>query len=107
MVTFIEGNYPSNLGETTKKAKLFLLMDVLEHIEDPRPIVENIVLAASTGAYFVVTVPADQDLWSAHDEAVGVRRHDDSFAARRSCGVAGTGSGRAEPAMQRGRQARG
>ena len=71
MVTFIEGNYPSNLGETTKKAKLFLLMDVLEHIEDPRPIIEDIVLAASTGAYFVVTVPADQDLWSAHDEAVG------------------------------------
>ena len=31
-------------------------------------------------------------------------RHDDSLAARRSLGVAGVGSDRAEPAMQRGEQ---
>ena len=31
-------------------------------------------------------------------------RHDDSLAARRSLGVAGVGSERAEPAMRRGEQ---
>ena len=46
------------------------------------------------------------------DGAIGARttrssalgRHDDSLAARRSLGVAGVGSDRAEPAMQRKRR---
>ena len=46
------------------------------------------------------------------DGAIGARttrsaalgRHDDSLAARRSLGVAGVGSDRAEPAMRRGEQ---
>ena len=36
-----------------------------------------------------------------HDESAALGRHDDSLAARRSLGVAGVGSERAEPAMRR------
>lgn len=71
MVRFLEGIYPLDLGETTREAKLFLIMDVVEHLENPRVMLENIVASASVGAYFLVTVPADPTLWSAHDIAVG------------------------------------
>ena len=50
--------------------------------------------------------------WACVDGAIGARktksaalgRHDDSLAARRSLVVAGVGSDKTEPAMQRGEQ---
>ena len=56
---------------------MFLLMDVLEHVEDDFAMFSELLAAASPGAYFLVTVPADEALWSEHDESFGhYRRYD-------------------------------
>jgi hypothetical protein len=56
---------------------LFLLTDVLEHIEDDRAMFSELVAAARPGCYFLLTVPADPALWSEHDESFGhFRRYD-------------------------------
>jgi hypothetical protein len=58
-----------NLGDLSEKeADLVLLLDVLEHIEEPASYLREVVadhLAA--GAWVVVTVPAFQALFSQHD----------------------------------------
>lgn len=76
-VSFIQGFAPQDLGDVAAEAKLFLLMDVLEHVEDDFALLSNLFAAASPGAYFLVTVPADMALWSPHDVAFGhYRRYD-------------------------------
>ncbi len=50
---------------------LVLLMDVLEHVEDPVGLLGEYVQAARPGATFFITVPAHQWLWSDHDVYLG------------------------------------
>ena len=65
------------MGELAKLAQLFLLTNVLEHIEHDRAMFGELVAAANPGCYFLVTVPADPSLWSQHDESFGHwRRYD-------------------------------
>jgi SAM-dependent methyltransferase len=55
---------------------LVVAFDVLEHIEDDKAAVAGILEALRPGGTFLVAVPADPGLWSAHDDAVGhVRRY--------------------------------
>ena len=55
---------------------LVVAFDVLEHLEDDVSAAKGIFNALRPGGLFVVAVPADPKLWSAHDEAVGhVRRY--------------------------------
>jgi SAM-dependent methyltransferase len=55
---------------------LVVAFDVLEHLDDDRAAVEGIVRALRPGGTFLVAVPCDPRLWSAHDVAVGhVRRY--------------------------------
>lgn len=55
---------------------LILALDVLEHIADPQPIVAELTRRLRPGGLFVVTVPAFQQLWTAHDEMnAHVRRY--------------------------------
>lgn len=53
---------------------LFLLMDVLEHIEDDREIFLSVFKHCSPGGYLFVTVPAMEWLWSGHDFYLGHKR---------------------------------
>lgn len=54
-----------------------LAFDVLEHIEDDAGAVAQVRRVLRPGGAFLVAVPVDMSLWSAHDEAVGhVRRYD-------------------------------
>ena len=46
-------------------------MDVLEHVQEDRAMLMSIVAASQPGAYFLITVPAEPELWSPHDSAVG------------------------------------
>jgi 2-polyprenyl-3-methyl-5-hydroxy-6-metoxy-1,4-benzoquinol methylase len=46
---------------------IYLMTDVLEHIENDFSFLEMIVNKASSGSKFVITVPAHQSLWSQHD----------------------------------------
>src|SRR3954454_8212112 len=55
---------------------LVVAFDVLEHIEDDDAAVACVRRALRPGGRFVVAVPCDPKLWSAHDEAVAhVRRY--------------------------------
>jgi len=45
-----------------------ILMDVIEHLDNDREAVENAIRSVKTGGYLLVTVPADPNLWSRHDE---------------------------------------
>lgn len=76
-VRFICGKAPEALGDAAAEADLFLLMDVLEHVPDDFWMLSEILAAAKPGAQVLITVPADNQLWSPHDEAFGhYRRYD-------------------------------
>jgi SAM-dependent methyltransferase len=78
---FIQGAVPEALDELAGRADGFLLMDVLEHIEDDRLFLRKLVSMAMPGALFLITVPALPELWSPHDVALGHHRRytDDSL----------------------------
>ncbi len=58
-------------------AGLVVAFDVLEHIEDDAAAVAEIARILRPGGTFLVAVPADMRLWSAHDVAVDhVRRYE-------------------------------
>jgi trans-aconitate methyltransferase len=74
---FLVGRAPGDLGDLLPQARMFLLMDVLEHLADDFAGLSELVDAAPAGSYFLVTVPADPSLWSEHDESFGhYRRYD-------------------------------
>ena len=58
-------------GSDGLDADLYLLMDVLEHVENDGAFLAGIVAAAPRNARFVISVPAFDFLWSAHDEYLG------------------------------------
>jgi SAM-dependent methyltransferase len=70
-VQFLTGLAPEDLGALATQAKLFLLMDVLEHVEDDFAMLSSLLSAAAPGCHFLLTVPADDSLWSEHDESFG------------------------------------
>jgi SAM-dependent methyltransferase len=45
-----------------------LLLDVLEHVEDDRAELGSVAAALAPGGKVVITVPANPDVWSDHDE---------------------------------------
>jgi SAM-dependent methyltransferase len=77
-----ERGIPVLRGDATKlplapeTLDLVLAYDVLEHIEDDATAAKEILELLRPGGVFLVAVPCDPSLWSAHDEAVGhVRRY--------------------------------
>ena len=54
-----------------EQAGAFVLLDVLEHIEHDAPFLAAWVAAAAPGSWIIITVPADPNLWTGHDEAFG------------------------------------
>lgn len=45
-----------------------LSLDVIEHVDDDRQLVEHLFSVVKPGGHLIVTVPAFQALWSQHDE---------------------------------------
>ena len=62
--------------ETPDRIDVVLLLDVLEHIRDDRVFLESLYKSGRVheGTLFIVTVPAFQQLFSAHDEMLGHHR---------------------------------
>ncbi len=57
--------------------RLFLLMDVIEHIEEDKTFLSQVVDAMEPDDHLLLTVPADMSLWSEHDVSFGhYRRYD-------------------------------
>ena len=76
-VEFLVGRAPEDLGDTMHQARLFLLMDVLEHAPDDFALFSQLLAAARPESCFLITVPADESLWSQHDVSFGhYRRYD-------------------------------
>jgi SAM-dependent methyltransferase len=81
--TFICGQAPEGIRSWLSRSSVVLLTDVLEHVPDDFGMLESIVQACPEGSQLVLTVPADMQLWSPHDESFGhYRRYDlDNFSA--------------------------
>ena len=47
---------------------LIVALDVLEHLEDPQPAMAILRARLRPGGWFVATVPAFNELWTAHDD---------------------------------------
>lgn len=76
-VQFICGMAPDDLGELMDQVRLVLLTDVLEHVPDDFEMLSKLWKAAAPGCLFLITVPADERLWSPHDEShAHYRRYD-------------------------------
>lgn len=64
------------LGDATRlpfedgQFDLVTMLDVLEHVEDDKAALQEIHRILKPGGAFVLSVPAYQKLWSAHDEAL-------------------------------------
>ncbi|QMU59202.1 MAG: methyltransferase domain-containing protein [Boseongicola sp.] len=59
---------------TKSDADLVLLMDVLEHVDDDVALLKEYWDKAASGTVFILTVPAFEFLWSAHDDYLEHRR---------------------------------
>lgn len=76
-VEFLHGFAPDGLGEVVHDVDVLLLTDVLEHVPDDFRLLSELLAVVPVGAHLIVTVPADEALWSPHDEAFGhYRRYD-------------------------------
>lgn len=58
-------------------ARFVTLLDVLEHQEDDRSFLEDLVAKMQRGSMLLLTVPAEQKLWSQWDVALGHHRRYD------------------------------
>jgi SAM-dependent methyltransferase len=68
---------PFPLEEIPNQTRMFLLLDVLEHVPDDTALLAAIASMCRTGDQVLLTVPADMALWSPHDIAYGhYRRYD-------------------------------
>ncbi len=87
-VEFLTGRAPQALGDRMRDVRLLLLMDVLEHVADDFALLSELLAATLPGALVLLTVPADESLWSPHDESFGhYRRYDRSRLERLWAGV--------------------
>lgn len=81
LIVTLKKNHPCNLQLYTSikefhnsgKTDIILLMDVLEHVEDPNGLVWQILSHPSitSSTVFIITVPAYQTLFSQHDYELG------------------------------------
>ena len=76
-VTFLHGVALEGLGDLAGDADAFLLMDVLEHVEDDRGLLAEVVGSLRPGGHILITVPADMRLWTEHDVSHGHHRRYD------------------------------
>ena len=76
-IEFLHGFAPQDCAGALASASLVLLTDVLEHVSDDFALFSELLAATRPGTYFLITVPADESLWSPHDESFGhYRRYD-------------------------------
>ena len=80
---FRHGCMPDDLRDVAPRTGLYLLMDVLEHVEDDHAFLSDLISLARSSAHILITVPACPELWSRHDVTAGhLRRYDpDSFTS--------------------------
>jgi len=68
---FIQGVAPRDIATDLKVADAVLLLDVLEHAEEDRQLICDLLSAMKPGAFLLIMAPADPKLWSPHDKGFG------------------------------------
>ena len=74
---------PEMRGVPERHYDLVAALDVIEHLEDDRAAIESIARRLKPGRKFLMTVPAHQWMWSAHDVANHHQRRYSHAALRR------------------------
>lgn len=64
---FLSGHLPDNIPVAAGSVDLICLFDVLEHVSEDEASLETMRRLLKPGGKIVLTVPAHQWLWSAHD----------------------------------------
>lgn len=68
---------PQAMTRLLGAADLVMLLDVLEHVPDDYLLLSQVLADMQPGAHLLITVPADETLWSEHDVSFGhFRRYD-------------------------------
>jgi SAM-dependent methyltransferase len=76
---FVTGRVPDSVPDESAQASAYLLMDVAEHVPDDFLLISTLLAALRPGGHLLMTVPADETLWSEHDVSFGhFRRYDPS-----------------------------
>ena len=76
-IRFICGSASEGLSPPCDQASVYLLMDILEHVRDDFLLLSQVLSSVRPGAHVLITVPAEPNLWSAHDVSFGhYRRYD-------------------------------
>jgi SAM-dependent methyltransferase len=73
-VTLHQGRCPEDLASLQQRFDLVCLFDVLEHIENDQGALSALRACLKPGGRILISVPAYQWLWSAHDESLHHRR---------------------------------
>ena len=68
------GDFRDALAKKWQQLDAVILADVLEHVEDDRNFLRNIISCLKDNALIVITVPAHSFLWSNHDVSLGHKR---------------------------------
>jgi SAM-dependent methyltransferase len=82
---------PELAGVPDRTYHLIALLDVLEHVDGDRAALESIARKLAPGGRILVTVPAYQWMWSAHDLAHHHKRRYSKRSLRRVAEAAGLG----------------
>lgn len=80
---------PELAGVPDRAYDLIALLDVLEHVDGDKAALESIAAKLAPGGRILVTVPAYQWMWSAHDLAHHHKRRYSKRALRAVAGAAG------------------
>jgi SAM-dependent methyltransferase len=70
-VQFTCGFAPDAFGQAERAADVMLAMDVMEHVADDFLFASSQLAVLEPGRHLLVTVPADETLWSPHDVNFG------------------------------------
>jgi SAM-dependent methyltransferase len=70
-VRFTCGLAPAAFGPEERDADVMLAMDVMEHVPDDFELASSLLATLKPGGHLLITVPADESLWSPHDENFG------------------------------------
>ena len=65
---FVLANLSDDIPIGSGAIDLVLMLDVLEHVEQDRPLLSEVFRVLRPGGRLIISVPAFQGLWSRHDE---------------------------------------
>ena len=74
--------------ETRRRVKLVLLLDVLEHMEDPESFLSRCIEGFENLEHVLLMMPARSELWTGFDDYYGHVRRYDGPSLRALCGEA-------------------